>query len=144
MKLSEIEIKYTSNIGKRVKVSTSLDAYEVFRGMWDISTIELREEMKVILLNRDNVVLGVYTLSTGGVASTVVDKRLIFGVALKCNASGIIIAHNHPSGNVEPSTADKKLTKEIKDVGCLMDVFLLDHLIIIKDDYFSFSDVGIL
>ena len=144
MKLSEIQIKYKSNIKKRIKVSTSNQAYEVFRELWDESTIELREEMKVVLLNRDNVVLGAYTLSTGGVASTIADKRLIFGVALKANASGIVIAHNHPSGNLGPSATDKDLTSEIKSVGKLMDIQLLDHLILTRDDYFSFADNGLI
>lgn len=142
MKLSEIEIKYSSNLKKRVKINRSSEAHEVFKALWDESKIELREEFKVLLLNRDNVVLGAYTLSIGGIAGTIADKRHIFGVALKANASGIIIAHNHPSGNLEPSTTDRELTNEIKAVGRLMDIQLLDHLIITKDDYFSFADNG--
>lgn len=144
MKLSEIKVTYSSNLKKRVKMETSEDAYNVFKTLWDASTIELREEFKLVLLNRDNVMLGAYTLSVGGVASTVADKRHIFGVALKANASGIIVAHNHPSGNLEPSATDKQLTSEIRAVGRLMDILLLDHLIITKDGYFSFADSGLL
>lgn len=144
MKISEIKIAYSSNLKKRVRIKTSEDAYKAFKSIWNDSTIELREEMKIVLLNRDNVLLGAYTVSIGGVASTVADKRLMFGVALKANASGIIIAHNHPSGNLEPSTTDRELTIEIKAVGRLMDILLLDHLIITKDGYFSFSDQELL
>lgn len=140
MKLSEIQITYKSNLSRRIKITNSKEAYEVFKSLWDDSKIELREEFKVLLLNRDNVVLGAYTLSIGGLAGTIADKRHIFGVALKANASGIIVAHNHPSGNLEPSEADKKLTNEIKQVGGLMDILLLDHLIVSRDGYFSFAD----
>ena len=107
-----------------------------------MDTIELQEEFKVVLLNRANEVLGVYSLSKGGITGTIVDQRLIFAVALKCNATGIILCHNHPSGNLKPSEADVTMTSKIKKCGELFDISLLDHLIITKNGYFSFTQDG--
>jgi DNA repair protein RadC len=101
--------------------------------------MELQEQFKVLLLNRANHVLGIYELSTGGVNSTVADPKLIFVAALKANASGIITAHNHPSGNLKPSEVDKYLTRKIKEGALLLDMVLLDHLIITPYSYCSFA-----
>jgi DNA repair protein RadC len=98
----------------------------------------------VLLLNRNNQVLGVYSLSKGGVSGTFVDAKLVFSVALKCNASSIIIAHNHPSENLTPSEADKSLTKKLKRAGKYLDINLIDHVILSKDDYYSFIDNGLI
>ena len=84
--------------------------------------------------------LGIYPLSKGGVTGTVVDAKLVFSVALKCNASNLIIAHNHPSGNLKPSEADKSLTLKLKKAANLLDITLLDHLILSKEGYYSFQD----
>jgi DNA repair protein RadC len=111
---------------------------------WSKNTIELQEEFKILLLNRANVVLGVYSMSKGGVSGTFVDAKLIFSVALKCNASSIILAHNHPSGNLNPSQADKNITKKLVSAGKYLDVSILDHVIITKDDYYSFADNGLM
>lgn len=87
--------------------------------------------------------LGVYPLSTGGITGTMVDIRLILSVALKEAATGIILAHNHPSGNLQPSSADRDLTAKIKDACKYFDISLLDHLIIAPDrKYYSFADEG--
>jgi DNA repair protein RadC len=109
-----------------------------------MNTIELQEEFKVLLLNRNHQVLGIYPLSKGGVSGTVVDAKLVFSVALKCNASSIVMAHNHPSGNLKPSEADLKLTKKMKEIGTLMDTPVLDHLIIGENNYLSFADEGLI
>jgi DNA repair protein RadC len=96
-------------------------------------------------LNQSNRVLGVYPLSTGGVTGTIADPRLIFSVALKINAAGIILSHNHPSGNLSPSKADKDLTDKIKEGSKLLDVKLLDHIIVTPENtYYSFADEGLL
>jgi DNA repair protein RadC len=93
----------------------------------------------VLLLNRANRVLGCLKLSKGGLTGTVVDLRIL----LKAMASGIIIAHNHPSGNLKPSDADRELTSQIKQAGKLLDITLLDHLILgTEGDYVSFADEG--
>ncbi len=96
-------------------------------------------------LNRSNRVIGVYHMSTGGITGTVVDIRLLLSVALKTAATGIILAHNHPSGNLKPSEADKELTNKIKKASEYMDIKLLDHLIIAQEGkYFSFNEDGLL
>jgi DNA repair protein RadC len=96
-----------------------------------------------LLLNRGNQVLGVYSMSKGGVSGTIVDAKLVFSVALKCNASSIIIAHNHPSGSLTPSEADKRLTQKLKKASQYLDIVLLDHIIVTKEDFYSFSDNGL-
>lgn len=144
MKISEIEVSYTSRKNSNVHVKSSNDAYNVLSCCWSIKTIELQEEFKVLLLNRNNKVLGVYPLSRGGTSGTVIDAKLLFSVALKCNASNIVIAHNHPSGNLKPSEVDIQCTNKIKNACKLLDIVLLDHLILTKDKYFSFSDKGLM
>lgn len=144
MEIAEIEISYTSRKKNNVQLKSSGDAYKVFSGCWSKKTIELQEEFKVLLLNRNNIVLGIYSLSKGGTSGTVMDAKLLFSVALKCNASNIIIAHNHPSGNLKPSEVDIQCTNKIRNACKLLDIVLLDHLIITKDNYFSFSDEGLM
>jgi len=97
-----------------------------------------------LLLNRANKVLGISTISEGGLSGTVTDVRLIYQYAIKANASGIIIAHNHPSGNINPSESDQKITNKIKDAGNLLDIQLLDHIILTAEIeiYRSFADEG--
>jgi DNA repair protein RadC len=95
-----------------------------------------------MLLNRQNKVTGIFTVSLGGIAGTVADPKLIFGCALKAAASGIILAHNHPSGCLQASHADIDLTKKLRDGGKLLDIQILDHIIITGEAYFSFADEG--
>lgn len=97
-----------------------------------------------MLLNRANKVLGVFEVSTGSTTATVADPKIIFAAAIKANASGIIIAHNHPSGNLSPSQQDIDLTRKVKDGGKILEVQLLDHVIITTESYYSFADEGIL
>ncbi|WP_317168263.1 JAB domain-containing protein [Pontibacter pamirensis] len=102
------------------------------------------EQFKVMLLNRANKVLGIYETSTGGVAGTVADPKLIFVAALKACASSIVLCHNHPSGNLKPSAADLQLTKKIKQGGELLDIAVLDHIILTSESYYSLADEGLL
>jgi len=111
------------------------------RSIWS-DHLELREEFYILLLNRANHVLGWFPVSKGGSAATIVDPKLIFSIALKCNAHGIILAHNHPSGNLKPSDADIQLTQNIKNGGILLEINILDHIIITSESYFSFADDG--
>ena len=111
--------------------------------MWS-DHIELIEEFYILLLNRSNKVLGCTNISKGGVSGTVVDAKVIFAAALAANASSVILAHNHPSGNLKPSHADKEITQKLKGGGELLDIAVLDHLIITKDGYTSFADEGYL
>ena len=144
MEISEIRVSYSNNKKDRLKITNSKQSYDILMACWNKATLELQEEFKVLLLNRSNQVLGIYPLSKGGTASTVVDAKLVFSVALKCNASSIIIAHNHPSGNLNPSEADKSITEKLKKAGKYLESTLLDHLIVTKDDFFSFNDNGLL
>ena len=94
----------------------------------------------MLLLNNSNEVLGIHTLSKGSTKGTVVDLKLLFAIALKSNATAIIIAHNHPSGTLKPSRSDLELTTKIKKSAELLDINLLDHLIMTKDEFYSFVD----
>ncbi len=143
--LSEIKVTYTSKVkvSDRIKISSSTCVAKMFRSIWS-DHLELREEFNILLLNRANHVLGWFNVSVGGTSATVIDPKLIFSVALKCNASGIILAHNHPSGNLKPSDSDLELTKKLKKGGDLLEIRILDHLIISTESFFSFADEGIL
>ncbi len=140
--IKEIKLSYSNNDLENIKITDSNSAYKTLIDNWDIDTIQLQEEFKVLLLNRANIVLGIYPLSKGGVSGTMVDIKLLLASAIKANASSIIVAHNHPSGNIKPSENDKRLTRKIKEGAKLLDVTLLDHIIITKERYYSFSDDG--
>jgi DNA repair protein RadC len=144
--LSEIQIKYNPKISPldRPKILSSNDAYIQFMFLFDRETICVKEEAAVIFLNRGNRVIGGYKLSSGGITGTIVDIRIILGIALKSLATGIIIAHTHPSGELKPSKSDIDLTEQLKQACKLMEITLFDHLIITEDSYFSFEDERIL
>jgi DNA repair protein RadC len=146
LEVAEIYLAYRSNVkpSARPKVSMSKDAYKIFLENWDSNRIELCEQFKVLLLNRSNKAIGIFEVSSGSVAGTIADPKLVFASALKANACGLIIAHNHPSGNLRPSQADIDLTKKMREGGKLLEIPLLDHLIVTTEGYFSFSDEGIL
>lgn len=97
---------------------------------WDKDTIEMREEFKVVFLNNSNVVKGIYTISVGGLSSTVVDMQMILGIALITRSSGCLIAHNHPSGNLQPSPADIAISKKFELLCKFHGILLLDHIIV--------------
>lgn len=140
LQVAEIKISYSTSQTPKVKITSANDAYDVLLSSWDADIIELQEEFKILLLNRSNQVLGIYPLSKGGITGTVVDLRLIFAVALKSNATGIILSHNHPSGKLLPSDSDITLTQKIKKGAEILDISLLDHLIITKNGFFSFTN----
>ena len=143
IQIREVQVSYQTLKGKLFQVRKSQDAFDYLVKMYDESTIGLYEEFMVLLLNRANRVLGCLKLSKGGLTATVVDLRILYGTALKAMASSIIIAHNHPSNNLSPSDEDRKLTKKISDVGKLLDINLLDHLILgTEGEFVSFTDEG--
>ena len=145
--VDEISVSYRPSIKnvERKKITCSQDSFREFKKFFDDDTIELNEQFMVMYLNRANKIIGVYKASVGGITSTVVDVRLILGVALKTVATGIILAHNHPSGNLTPSRSDQEITSRIKAAGQLMDISVLDHIILAQgDSYKSFADEGIL
>jgi len=144
--VAEIQLTYKSNVkpSLRPKITGSKDAYDVLLENWDGSKIELVEQFKVMLMNRANKVLGIFELSTGGVSGTVADPKIIFVAALKGGASGIIVAHNHPSGNLTASQSDIDLTRKLKEAGKFLEIQLLDHVIVTTEGYFSFADEGLI
>ncbi|MCB0777911.1 MAG: JAB domain-containing protein [Chitinophagaceae bacterium] len=143
---SEIKLNYEPRIvpSSRPGIKTSQDAHIQIRRFFDASLIRVREEAVVLFLNRSNKVIGGYKLSTGGITSTVIDISLILGIALKCLAKGIILAHNHPSGELNPSGQDEDITTKLKNAARLMDIALIDHLILNSERYLSFADEGLL
>jgi DNA repair protein RadC len=130
-----------SEVMAKDKITNSNDAFNIFRSA--ISDLPY-EEFWIILLNKANRVIRKCSISEGGVSGTVVDPKKIFKIALDNHASSIILGHNHPSGNIQPSDADHKITKKIKDAGIMLDVAVLDHIIIGDDRYYSFADEGVL
>lgn len=123
------------------KIVGSTEAFEVLKQeLLDIHY----EVFWILLLNRSNQVIKKQQISQGGVASTVVDAKIIFKIAIEALASGIILAHNHPSGSLAASEADIKLTHKLRDAGALLDIRILDHLIIAGQKYLSFADRGLL
>lgn len=142
--ICEIKVSYSDTTRKKTKITSSEVAYELFLACWNKGTIQLQEEFKILLLNRANKVLGIYPVSRGGVSGTLVDPKLVFSVALKCNASSIILGHNHPSGNLKPSEADKALTRKLQKAGTYLDIKVLDHLIITPESYYSLMDENLM
>lgn len=122
------------------KIVNSQTSVDVLRSVWDTDKIEFVEQFKIILLNRGMKVLGVCDISAGGTSATVVDPKIVFVAAIKANASAIILAHNHPSGNLKYSDSDMKLTRKLVDGGKLLDISVLDHIILTKDSFYSFAD----
>lgn len=125
----------------KIKITSSKHAYEVIQSK--LSDLP-HEEFWVIFMNRSNTIIKTECISKGGVSGTVVDVRLVLKPAIECLASGIILAHNHPSGNLKPSHEDVLLTKKVKEAAKLLDIIIQDHLIIGDQAYFSFADEGVL
>ena len=145
--IAKLKLIYLSRVkaADRLKVTCSRNAFDLLISVWDRETIEYFEEFKVRLMNRSNSVLGIIQVSKVGVSGTVTDVRIVMQAAIKSNSSGIIIAHNYPSGNLNPSESDSKITQKIKGTGNLLDIQLLDHHLITGDgDYNSFEDNGLI
>jgi DNA repair protein RadC len=136
--IKEIKLPYSSR--DKIKISSSKEAYKLFSSCWSLKTIELQEEFKVLLLDENRQFLGIYLLSKGVLSETIVDVKLVYNIALKCNASMVIVAHNHPSGNLQPIESDVRLNRKLKELGTYLDISLLDHLIITNSGFYSFAD----
>ncbi len=131
----------TADVLEKDNVGGSKDAFQILQlKLEDLP----HEEFWIVLLNRANKVIDTKLVSRGGVSSTVVDSKVIFNFALESLASAIILAHNHPSGNLKPSNSDIRLTKKIVAAGKIMEVPVLDHIIVGDNDYFSFADEGLI
>lgn len=149
-KTKAVTILAALELGARISKAEALSKQQVTdsRTMYDFLKPRMaylpHEEFRVVYLNRANKVIGEKQISIGGVTGTVADPKVIFRSAIEMLASSIILAHNHPSGNLKPSKADIDLTKKMKEAGALMEIEVLDHLIISESGYFSFADEGIL
>jgi len=146
-KVNEIKISYQATMGffESDAIGSSRHAANFLYENWDRDTISIYETFKVLLLNNSNLVNATFTVSRGGMTGTLVDMRILFAVVLKSLSVGIILAHNHPSGTLKPSTEDQRITDKIKNAGKFFDIKLLDHLILVPNgNYFSFADEGLL
>lgn len=145
-KLNEIKLRYNAQQSGKKIICDSETAYVACRQAFvqTKSEIDLKEYFFVFMLNQANRVIGFYKLSEGGISGTVADIRLAFATALKCASAGILICHNHPSGNLSPSRADNLLTEKFKQAGELLNIKLLDHIIIGGNEYYSYADKGTL
>jgi DNA repair protein RadC len=126
---------------EKPKITSSKDVANLMQPI--LGDLE-HEEFWVLFLNNSNKVVAKSQISKGGLTATIVDIRLVFKRALELASVGIIVCHNHPSGKLQPSNADKNLTQRIKEAGITLDIKLLDHLIITEKAYFSFADEGLL
>jgi DNA repair protein RadC len=144
--VAEIQLIYKTKVkaSERPYITSSKTVYQLALQCWNPDTIEFFEEFKILLLNQSNKVLGMYEVSSGGISGTSVDLRMIFAAALNANAVSLIMIHNHPSGQVKPSAADRQITRKVKEAGKIMDITLMDHLIITPETYYSFVDEGAL
>ena len=139
----ELKAKKTPSNFEKVKIISSNDAFKVIKQFY-FDDIDIFESFFILCLNRNNQTIAYAKISQGGVTGTVVDIKLIAKYAIDCLASGVILAHNHPSGNLKPSNEDLAITKRIKEGLKILDISVLDHLILTSQGYLSFGDEGIL
>jgi DNA repair protein RadC len=144
-----VTIAAALELGRRRKLAEMPDtpqiksSKDVFDLLGPVLSDLPHEEFWILFLNRSNRVINRMKLSQGGVSGTVTDVRMVMKRAIENLASGIIVCHNHPSGNLSPSESDTRITQKIKEAGAMMDIQLLDHLIITDKDYYSFADNGL-
>lgn len=144
--ISEINISYRPNHKNKSLgyIRSSSDAYRVLKELYNQDLICAREEFIILYLNNGGRILGYFKAFTGGISSVTCDMKIILGVGLKSLATSVILSHNHPSGNLKPSSSDLNLTKRVAK-GCkVMDIHLFDHLILSDEGYFSFADEGLI
>ena len=143
--IPEITVSYKDNVktSERFIVKSSLDASKIFAEAHK-DCMQHHEEVYVLFMNRANRVMGIMCVGKGGLDGSVVDIRLILQTALKVNSSAICLSHNHPSGSIQPSTQDIKLTEKLKEACGIIGIQLTDHLIMTDETYTSFADKGLL
>jgi DNA repair protein RadC len=140
--MPEITLKYKTGNYKKTKISTSLDAFQVLLELYDDDTVDYKETAYALFLNKANNTIGWMKISEGGTSATIIDQKIIFATALKCNASGIILSHNHPSGQLIASDEDRKMTERIVSIGFILGIEVLDHVIVCRSGYYSMNDEG--
>lgn len=138
-KFEEVQLIYRNKTkaSDRPAIKSALDVYNTLRDSWNMDEINLLEECKVLLLDNQLKLMSIASISKGGLSGTIVDPRIVFSIALKRRANRIILAHNHPSGNLTPSKADIKLTQEFIKAGAFLKIPLEDHIIITDEGYSS-------
>lgn len=143
-KVSEIKVLFNPRFkaSERPQIKSAKDAYQVLKQSWSEDIMQFVEEFKVVLLNNANRVMGIVDIAKGGKDSVAVDIRVIYSIALKTSASKLILAHNHPGGGLNPSTADKTLTTKVIRAGQMLDIEVCDHIIISNEGYYSFANNG--
>lgn len=139
MLAKEYKLSCTTNEMQSVKVMGPADAVVFARNFFG-DDIDIYESCFIILTNRANKIIGWYKVSSGGLDAVIVDKKIICKVAIDALASGVILVHNHPSGDSNPSTADIKATREVRDCLKMFDMTLVDHIILASTEYYSFTD----
>lgn len=144
--IAEIELVYKPHFSAcdRPRVNHSADSYSIFKSNWNLGTIALRTEFRVMFLNATNNVLGILTLNFGNIDKALIDVRLLFGAALKAGASAIITAHNRPSGELKTSTEDINLVRQIKSAADTLSIKYLDHITLTAQKFHSYADEGML
>lgn len=145
-RITEIELKYhfPKPLNTQLKIVSPSASEKIFRESWEPDTIEAYEQFKLMLLNGSNHLLGIAKIGQGGIGSVTVDLKILFGIAVKGHASTIVVAHNHPSDNCFPSLTDDEATRKIAACAKLLGMKLLDHLILTRDSYFSYSENGLI
>jgi DNA repair protein RadC len=139
----ELRAKKTPTNFEKVKIVSSKDAFKLISQFY-FDDIDIFESFFILCLNRNNQTIAYAKISQGGVSGTVVDIKLIAKYAIDCLASGVILAHNHPSGNLKPSPEDIKITERAREALKILDIQVLDHVILTSDGYYSFGDEGII
>lgn len=140
--IPQISLAYKSSDIPKAKITKSREASEYARQFY-FDDLHLYESFFILLLNKANNTIGWVKISQGGVSGTVADPKIIAKYAVESLASSVILIHNHPSGNIRPSEADKRLTKQVSEGLRLLDIAVLDHIIIGEDKFFSFTDEGL-
>ena len=135
-------VSYVQDVRYDVQITSSEDAYNLFKD--DFPDIDYKEHFFAILINRQNRLLGVAHIASGGVSAVISDPKIIFQEAILANATGIVLMHNHPSGSLNPSNADIKLTKKCCEAAKMLDMALVDHIIISSSGYTSLADDGLI
>lgn len=143
-KVGEVELSYKSNVRNKQKIATASDAYNMLRPTFREGTISYKEYFKVLFLNQGHEALGYTLISEGGITETTVDVRIVLQAALLTNATSLILAHNHPSGNLRASKQDIALTEHIRKAAQIMQITVLDHIILTDGNYLSFAEEGLL
>jgi len=142
--VSEISVSYSHTYKRKITITDAYSAEKTLRKMWDVQLMNIQEQFCVLFLNNANEVIGFRCLNTGGLTGTSVDLRILFSIACKSLSSGIIIAHNHPSGTLKPSKDDIDLTHKIKRAGDMLDIKLLDHVILTDKSFVSLANRGVI